>query len=104
MLDEPSNQLLLPVTQVKILSHFSAFVTVFQRFFWLMIQFAEWMFWIPNGFRDDFHHSFHNATLVVELYLALASWSQESTARTTPDYETGHGVGHSNFPTDFSLA
>jgi hypothetical protein len=29
-----------------------------------MIQLAEWMFWILNSLRDDFHHSFHNTTHV----------------------------------------
>jgi hypothetical protein len=71
----PLYQFLLPVTQVQIFPHFSAFVTVFQRFLGLMIQFAEWVFWIPNGFRDDFHHSFHNTTLVVELCRASPSLS-----------------------------
>ena len=60
---------------MQIFLDFSAFVAGFQRFFGLMIQFAEWMFWIPNGLRDDFHHSFHNITLVTELYSTLPSLS-----------------------------
>jgi hypothetical protein len=57
---------------MQILLDFSAFVAVFQRFFGLMIQFGEGMFRIPDDLRDDFHHSFHSTTLVVEFGRASA--------------------------------
>jgi hypothetical protein len=67
-----------------------------------MIQFAEWMFWIANGFGDDFHHSFHNATLVAEFCRASPSLSATAAA-CTPDYQTDQGARHSNLPTEFYL-
>ena len=47
---------------MQILLYFSAFVTIFEWFFGLMIQLAEWMFWILNSLRYYFHYSFHNTT------------------------------------------
>lgn len=73
---------LLPVSQMQILLHFSAFVAVFEWFLGLMIQFAKGMLWIPDSLRDDFHHSFHITTLVVELAASFAFLAGDGRLRT----------------------
>lgn len=56
-----SNRFLLQIYQVKILLHFSALISVLERFFWLMFQFAERVAGITDDLDDGFHHFFHNA-------------------------------------------
>ena len=67
---------------MQILLHLSAFITVFEWFFGLMIQFAKGMLWIPDCLRDNFHHSFHSATLVLELAAFFAFLGGDSQLRT----------------------
>ena len=56
---------------MQILLYFSAFVTIFEWFLGLMIQLAEWMFWILNSLRYYFHYSFHNTTHVEQRLTAF---------------------------------
>jgi len=90
----------LPITQMQIFLNFSAFVAVFQWFFGLMIQLAEWVFWIPDSLRDNFHHSFHNIAHVTSYFRAkqrhcLPCWPAATACAT--EYKTDRSVCHSNF-------
>ena len=59
---------------MQILLYFSAFVTIFEWFFGLMIQLAEWMFWILYSLRYNFHYSFHNTTHIEPLFTAPSTF------------------------------
>jgi hypothetical protein len=67
-----------------------------------MIQLAEWVFWIPDSLRDDFHHSFHNNSCRAALNSAfnLPCWLTANCLRS--EYKTNCRVCHSNFSKIFS--
>ena len=53
-----------PVAQVKVFLDLPSFVTVFHGLLGSVIHFAERMFWITNGFTDDFERFCHRLELL----------------------------------------
>jgi hypothetical protein len=66
-----------------------------------MIQLAEWVFWIPDSLRYDFHHSFHNITHLTSccgVGSAITILVGHSSLPLLLQYKTNRAVCHSNFP------
>src|SRR5208282_4130966 len=64
-----------------------------------MIQLTEWVFWIPDSLRDDFHHSFHNITHVTSYCGVWQRHNLPCWPRLTAyaaEYKTNRSVCHSN--------
>jgi hypothetical protein len=96
-----SNGLFLQIYQVQIFLHLSALITVPERFFWLMFQFAERVAGITDDLDDGFHHFFHNAFFILVTELCSGSslpccWP-DSQLPYSSVYETRLRVCHSKF-------